>query len=67
MVGNLKFYTQKYDGICTVTNWDITLTKQFDGKTKVFWAQFEAVKGGRVLHITDKAYSSSAYHLVKVK
>ncbi|MDZ7650937.1 MAG: hypothetical protein U5K54_29495 [Cytophagales bacterium] len=67
MVGDLKFYTQKFDGNCTVTNWDITLTKQFDGKTKVFWAQFEAVKGGRVLHITDKQYSGSAYHLAKVK
>lgn len=67
MVGNLKFYTQKYEGNCTVTNWDITLTKQFDGKTKVFWAQFEAVRGGRVLHIADKQYSGSAYHLVKTK
>jgi hypothetical protein len=67
MVGDLKFYTQKFDGNCTVTNWDITLTKQFDGKTKVFWAQFEAVKGGRVLHITDKQYSGSAYHLAKVE
>lgn len=65
MVGNMKAYDQKYNGASKVTNWDITLTNQFEGKTKVYWAQFEAVRGGRVLHIANKEYKGENYHLVK--
>jgi hypothetical protein len=65
MVGSMKFYDQKYNGKYTVTNWDVTMTKRFEGKTDVFWAQFQAVKGGSVLHITNKTYSGISYHLVK--
>ena len=67
MVSNTKFYDQKYNGNYTVTNWDITTTKQFEGKTKVFWAQFEAVRGGRVLNLTEKEATAMNYHLVKTK
>ncbi len=67
MVGNLKFYDQKYNGNYQVTNWDITATKRFEGKTDIFWAQFEAVRGGRVLHLTDKSASGIQYHLVKTE
>ena len=67
MVGNMKFYDQKYNGTYKVTNWDITATKRFEGKTDVYWAQFEAVRGGRVLHLTDKTASGIQYHLVKSK
>lgn len=67
MVGNMKFYDQKYNGKMTVTNWDMTLTNRFEGKTDIFWGQFEAVKGGRVLHLTDKNASGIQYHLVKTK
>ncbi len=67
MVGSMQAYDQKYNGNSKVTNWDITLTKQFEGKTKIYWAQFEAVRGGRVLHITNKQYSGESYHLVKTK
>jgi hypothetical protein len=67
MVSNTKFYDQKYNGNYTVTNWDITATKQFEGKTKVFWAQFEAVRGGRVLNLTQKEATAMNYHLVKTK
>jgi hypothetical protein len=65
MVGSMKFYDQKYIGKYTLTNWDVTMTKRFEGKTDVFCAQFQAVKGGRVLHITNKTYSGNSYHLVK--
>lgn len=67
MVSNTKFYDQKYNGNYTVTNWDITATKQFEGKTKVFWAQFEAVRGGRVLNLTEKEATAMNYNLVKTK
>lgn len=67
MVGSMQFYDQKYNGKCTVTNWDITLTNQFEGKTEVYWAQFEAVRGGRVLHLTRKSATGIQYHLVKTE
>lgn len=67
MVGAMQFFDQKYNGKNTITYWDMTLTNRFEGKTDVYWAQFEAVKGGRVLHLTDKAASGMQYHLVKTK
>lgn len=65
MVGSMKFYDQKYNGTLTVSPWEIVMTKRFDGKTSTFWAQYEAVRGGRVLHLTDKEYSGSQFHLVR--
>ncbi|MBK7649965.1 MAG: hypothetical protein IPJ20_03335 [Flammeovirgaceae bacterium] len=67
MIGDLKVYDQKYNGEYTVTPWEITLTKQFEGKTKIYLAKYEAVRGGRVLHLTDKQSSGMQYHLVKTK
>ena len=67
MVGSMQFYDQKYKGKMTVTTWDLTLTNRWQGKTDVFWVQFEAVRGGRVLHLTDKSASGIQYHLVKAK
>jgi hypothetical protein len=67
MVGSTTFFDQKYNGSFTVTDWDITATKRFEGKTDVFWAQYEAVRGGRVLHLTDKTASGIRYSLVKTE
>ncbi|MCU0368400.1 MAG: hypothetical protein MUF39_06180 [Cyclobacteriaceae bacterium] len=67
MVGSMQFYDQKYNGNYTVTNWDITATKRFEGKTDVWWAQFEAVREGCVLHLQDKVATGMQYHLVKAK
>jgi hypothetical protein len=63
MLGSMKFYDQKYNGALTVSPWEIVMTKRFDGKTSTFWAQYEAVRGGRVLHLTDKQYTGSQFHL----
>lgn len=63
MVGSMNFYDQKYNGALTVSPWEIIMTKRFDGKTSTFWAQYEAVRGGRVLHLTDKQYTGSQFHL----
>ncbi|MBX2897457.1 MAG: hypothetical protein KF763_18590 [Cyclobacteriaceae bacterium] len=65
MVGSMKFYDQKYNGEFSASPWEIVMTKRFDGKTSTFWAQYEAVRGGRVLHLTDKQYSGSQFHLVR--
>jgi hypothetical protein len=67
MVGSTTFFDQKYNGSFTVTDWDISATKRFEGKTDVFWAQYEAVRGGRVLHLTDKTASGIRYSLVKTE
>ncbi|HNR72793.1 MAG: hypothetical protein UZ12_BCD005001961 [Bacteroidetes bacterium OLB12] len=67
MVGSMNIYDQKYNGNYSFTNWDITMTKRWDGKTENFWAQFEAVRGGRILYINDKAASAMRYSLAKTK
>lgn len=67
MVGSMKFYDQKYNGKCTVTNWDITMTNRFEGKTSIFWAQFEAVRDGWMLRLVDKEHSGMKYDLFRPK
>lgn len=54
MVGSMKFSNQVYKGKSTVTNWTITLTNRFEGATEKYDAYFEAIKGGRVLLMTDR-------------
>jgi hypothetical protein len=66
-VGNAKFYDVKYSGKFSVTNWEATLSNFNQRSTTGFDAYFEAVKGGRILHLTDKAARGTQYHLVKVK
>ncbi|HRG23024.1 MAG TPA: hypothetical protein PLL23_01480 [Chitinophagaceae bacterium] len=53
-VGNMKFSTQSYKGESAVTDWTITLTNRFQGATEKFEASFEAIKGGRILILTDR-------------
>jgi hypothetical protein len=67
MVGSMKFFDQKYNGNSIATNWDLTLTNRYEGKTDIFWAQFEAVRGGRVLLLTNKSASGIRYQLVKTQ
>lgn len=67
MVGSMQFYDQKYKGKMTATNWDLTLTNRWEGKTDIFWSQFEAVRGGKILHLRDKSANAITYSLVKVE
>lgn len=53
-VGNMKFSTQSYKGKSIVTDWSITLTNRFQGGTEKYDAKFEAIKGGRILIMTDR-------------
>jgi hypothetical protein len=46
-----KYYGEKNNGKAIVNTWEIQLTNAFKGETHVFAAQFEAVKGGRILHL----------------
>jgi len=64
--GTNTVYSQEYTGKLTVTNWDITMTNRFKDATNIYFAQFEVVRGGRILHLQDKTSSGMRYHLTKV-
>jgi hypothetical protein len=61
----MNTFQQNYKGTYTVTDWTITATNRFEGKTQVFNAWFEVVRGGRVLHLQDAKYTG--YHIKLVK
>lgn len=60
-VGSMNTYQQKYNGAYTVSKWQVTLSKRWDGKTETFTSWFEAFKGGRVLHLDSKSISYSLF------
>lgn len=66
-VGSMNTYQQEYKGSYTVTDWSLTMTKRFEGKTENFDAWFEVLRGGRVLHLQNKQYSGNTYNLFKEK
>lgn len=63
-VGSMNSYQQEYKGTYTVTDWTVTATKRWDGKTEKFDAWFEVVRGGRVLHLNTPGIT---YTLFKEK
>lgn len=67
MIGNTKVYSQEYAGEEKVSNWELTLPNRFEGKTDVFEAWFEAVKGGRILRLINKQAAGIKYQLIKTK
>ena len=46
-----RFHGETFTGRFSVNNWEMTLTNRFKGATHKFAVQFEAVKGGRILHV----------------
>lgn len=66
MGGPQVSFSNKYEGKFSVTDWEITLTG-YGGVTQVFTAYFEALQGGRILHISKKDAPGVHYPLVKVK
>jgi hypothetical protein len=67
MTSNLTYYDSNYKGRLTVSPWEITLTNRFEGKTETFWAQYEAVRGGRILHLTNKEAGGMRYRLARTR
>lgn len=55
--------TGKSQGTFGVSSWTVTLTD--DKGANAYRAQFELVRGGRVLHLVHQKYSGQAYHLVR--
>lgn len=66
MGGSQVVFDNKYKGKFAVTDWEITCTG-YGGVTQIFTAYFEAVRGGRILHIAKKDAPGVHYPLVKVK
>ncbi len=60
MVGNMKFSNQEYKGKSAVTNWNLVLTNRFQGATEKYDCYFEAIKGGRILLMTDRLGTTHA-------
>lgn len=65
-VRNSTYATEKEDGTYKVTNWEIT-TKDQTGKVSHYTAWFEATKGGRIVHMQHKQFSSQHFQLGKLK
>jgi len=63
--GNNRYVGETYSGNSTVTNWEMKLTNRLKGATEIFAVQFEAVKGGRILHMYRG--NIEELHLFKIK
>ncbi len=61
------FAALKYNGKFTVNNWELIANNRVGGKTKKFLCQFEAIKGGYLLILTDSDYEPLKYVLFKNK
>jgi hypothetical protein len=46
-----RYVGETFRGTTTVDRWEMKLTNRFKGATDTFAVQFEAVKGGRILHM----------------
>lgn len=65
--GNTSHFNDQFSGNQIVNNWDISLTNRKDGRTEAYHAQFEAINGGRILHLINKQFSGLTFKLFKVK
>ena len=64
-VGAMNTFQQKYKGKNNSTNWSMVLTNRWQGETHNFDAHYQAVKGGRLLYLNNKAGEN--YLLVKIR
>jgi hypothetical protein len=67
-VGAMKFSRQKYNGKYKASNWELQLTNRFNGRADTFDCRFEAVKGGRILILSESKEGggfTSSYSLVR--
>lgn len=64
-VGNMNTFQQEFKGAYEVSNWMVTATNRYGGKTDRFDAYFIAVRGGRLLYLNNGA--GLKYTLVKAK
>ncbi|MCF1751175.1 hypothetical protein [Mariniradius sediminis] len=60
----MNTFQQEYKGNSTISNWNVTLTNRYQGKNQQFDAHFQAVKGGRLLYLNNRA--GEEYMLVRI-
>lgn len=65
-IGAQRVAQGKTRGRYQVRDWQFS-TVASDGKETAYAAQFEVVRGGRILHLQNEKYSSLRYHLVKAQ
>ncbi|MCO6510235.1 MAG: hypothetical protein J5I65_05520, partial [Aridibacter famidurans] len=63
-VGNLNSFKQSYKGTYKVSNWSVSATNRWQGKTDEFKAYFKVVRGGRILVLDS---GGATYNLVRAK
>ena len=63
VVGAQKFDSAAYKGTFVTTSWTVKLTNRFKGKAGTYDCYFEAVRGGRILVLSDKG--GVVYSLVR--
>ena len=64
MVGSQRFFQDEYRGTWRLEGpWKLVLTNRREGRTESFHAQFEAVPGGRILHLVNERFSGLTYTL----
>lgn len=66
-VGNQNMFQERHKGVWSLTSpWEVTVNRS-DKVVTVYDAWYEAVRGGRLLHLTDKKYTGMNYTLARVK
>ena len=63
--GGTRFAKLQYKGNFTANDWELIATNRVSGKTKKFLCQFQAVRGGFLLILTDSDYEPLKYTLFK--
>ncbi|MGB7202366.1 MAG: hypothetical protein WBD16_08875 [Pyrinomonadaceae bacterium] len=63
-VGNLSGFKQTYRGTYKVTDWSLSATNRWQGKTDIFKAYFQVMRGGRVLVLES---AGQTYNLVRTR
>ncbi|MCL6528254.1 MAG: hypothetical protein K6T57_15450 [Thermaceae bacterium] len=64
-VGSQQFYSQKYQGRMTLSDWRMTLTNRFKDQTEAFEAYFEMTGAGPVLHLIRVDAKGIHYRLTR--
>ncbi len=65
VVGGMNTFQQKYSGKYSVSNWKVSATNRYQGRSDNFDAHFQAVRGGRLLYLNNNRGEN--YLLVKTK
>lgn len=63
--GNTSHFNDQFSGNASITHWEMALSNRKDGRSDAYHAYFEAVKGGKILHMTHKQWSGLTFTLIQ--